>query len=562
MMRPPIRLLALVLLPVCPVAQQPDAARGESEARAIEIREPGGKLLSFRYLSGSAQVFLRGTGLAAGATAKVEVESRGGYIELELKGGDLRGLPPARSLGRDFLTYVLWSVTPSGRATNLGELVYEDGRAVDLKVSTAAQAFWLLLTAEPDFAVSEPSAQAVMYSGAPADEGRNAPLIIEAPLVYLTHYAGYNTAPAPAPPRLPRELLQAQKAIELAASARPQSTSEETEAPPEAARAAALRAQAEGYFQRAEQAFRAGQDSRRVAELARTATQLAESARALATGAQGTARRRRLEQRLADAAAELGRVRSELSTALREKSELERQLPPLRQRAENAEQRVAELARQLNSLEAAFQRDVQDLHRQLESTAGERDRICAVLRRKLESLGRWSLENGTLALTLPSDALFASGSYELQPAARELLARLAALGPVFFTGDGTRYIGHTDRVGEDDYNQWLSEQRALAVYRYFLEWQLSAESEPAGRQAIEQRLALLQQILEVPYFRALRERPQREQALAQMGVVEGRGEREVVEDTGGPSAANRRVVLLFPAVEGAPAPLCAPPQPQ
>jgi outer membrane protein OmpA-like peptidoglycan-associated protein len=552
----------LWLLAACAAAQQPAAPAAEGEARAIEIREPGGKILSFAYLSGSADVFLRGTSLAPGATARVKAESRGAFVELELKGGEVRGLPPPTSLGRDFLTYVLWSVTPAGRATNLGEIVFEDGRAEDLKVTAAAQAFWLLVTAEPHFAVSEPSAQAVLFSVAQADGSRNAPLLLDGPLVYFTHYTGYSTAPAPARPRLPRELLQAQQALELAAPLRAPATAGESAPVPEAARAAALLAAAEGYLQQAEQAFRAAQDARRVAHLARTATQLAESARALAAGALGTAQLRRLEQRLAETAAELGRVRSERSTAQREKAELERQLPPLQQRAELAEQRVAELTRQVNALEAAFQRDVQDLHQQLEHTAAERDRICSVLRRQMEALGRWSRQQGTLALTLPSDALFASGSYELQPAARELLARLAAFAPVFFPGDGTRYIGHTDRVGEDDYNQWLSEQRALAVYQFFLEWQRNAETDPETRQNLEQRLRLVQQILQVPYFRALRERAQRERALAEIGVVEGRGEREVVEDTAGPSAANRRVVLVFPAAEAAPAPLCTPPQPQ
>lgn len=545
-------VLGGLVLPVSVAAQSGATASGAAELRILEIREPGGALLSFASLSGATEIVLRGTGAATGASAKLRVEGRAGTFELELNGSDLRGLPPPSSLGHDFLTYVLWSVDPAGRASNLGELVLEDGRAADWKIEVPARTFWLLVTAEPHFAASEPSGQAVLYSLAPPAGARNAPLALEAPLVYFTHFADYNTAPAPQRPRLPRELLQAQKAIELAATAR--SSAGDV---PEAARIAELLAQAERFRSQAEQAFRAGQDARRVAQLARTATELAEAARALAVGATGAARSRRLEQQLAEARTETERLRTALAAAERQSAELARQLPPLQERAEAAEQRLGELARQLESLEAAFQRDVRDLHRQLESTTAERDRICGALRRQLEALGTWNTEQGVLALTLPSDALFASGSYELTPAARELLARLAALEPVFFPGNGTRYIGHTDRVGEADYNQWLSEQRALAVYSFFLEWRRNAETDPAARQTLEQQIARVQQILAVPYFRTLRERAQREQALAELGVVEGRGEREVLEDTGGPSATNRRVVLLFP--HGDAVPLCAPP---
>jgi outer membrane protein OmpA-like peptidoglycan-associated protein len=547
-------VLGWLALSVGAAAQSSTPASGAVEVRALEIREPGGALLGFASFSGSTEIVLRGIGPAAGASGKLKAEARAGTVELELNSSDLRGLPPPSSLGRDFLTYVLWSVNPAGRATNLGELVLEDGRAANWKITAPAQTFWLLVTAEPHFAVYEPSAQAVLYSLAPPAGMRNAPPALEAPLVYFTHFADYSTAPAPPRPRLSRELLQAQKAIELAAAARG-STGEF----PQATRIAELLTQADRFRSQAEQAFRAGQEARRVAQFARTATELAEAARALATGAAGDAQLRRLEQQYADARAETERLRAALAAAERQSDELARQLPPLRERAEAAEQRLAELARQLESLEAAFQRDVRDLHRQLESVAAERDRICGALRRQLEALGTWSSQQGVLALTLPSDALFASGSYELEPAARELLARLAALVPVFFTGDGTRYIGHTDRVGEADYNQWLSEQRALSVYRFFLEWRRNAETDPAARQTLEQQIARVQRILAVPYFRALRERAQREQALGEIGVVEGRGEREVLEDTGGPSATNRRVVLLFP--RGDAAPLCTPPTP-
>jgi len=113
-----------------------------------------------------------------------------------------------------------------------------------------------------------------------------------------------------------------------------------------------------------------------------------------------------------------------------------------------------------------------------------------------------------------------------------------------------RYEGHTDRVGEDDFNQWLSEQRALAVYRYLLEESLSHATSPAAREADEPRRAAVQQLLSANYAVASRNAIARQELLARLGdTVAGKGERDPVEDTQGPSERNRRVVLLFPPAQ-------------
>src|ERR1700739_1559162 len=64
---------------------------------------------------------------------------------------------PATSLGGEYLTYVLWAVTPEGRAVNLGEVLPGDNGKDKLNVTTQLQAFGLIVTAEPYFAVTHPS---------------------------------------------------------------------------------------------------------------------------------------------------------------------------------------------------------------------------------------------------------------------------------------------------------------------------------------------------------------------------------------------------------------------
>ena len=55
----------------------------------------------------------------------------------------------------------MWAITPEGRATNLGEVIL-NGTESKLDVTSELQAFGLIVTAEPYFAVSQPSDVVVM----------------------------------------------------------------------------------------------------------------------------------------------------------------------------------------------------------------------------------------------------------------------------------------------------------------------------------------------------------------------------------------------------------------
>ena len=99
----------------------------------------------------------------------MKVESRPGFLEIDINRGDIQGLQPARRFGEDYLTYVLWAVSVDGKESNLGGITFQDGRPVSINVTTPIQTFWLLVTAEPDFAVNDPSPVAVLYSTGQAD---------------------------------------------------------------------------------------------------------------------------------------------------------------------------------------------------------------------------------------------------------------------------------------------------------------------------------------------------------------------------------------------------------
>jgi len=566
---------ALVGNPCC-FAQGPAPTAEVVGVQALEIGEPGGQILSFRHLSGTTTVEMRGTKIMPSAWARLKIESRPGFIELDINRGDIKGLEHARRFGRDFLTYVLWTVSVDGAAMNLGEITFDQSGPVGINVTTPYQTFWLMVTAEPDFAVNDPSPVVVLYSvGQDAIATANKALPVPGKLLYYTYYTRYDTNPAAVVTGIPNELLQARKAVELAAAsgvlAAPTPAGQEPL--PDEIRTLETFNQARQYLQQAEEAFQSGGNIREAVQFARTAAQIAENARALALGAVGRLYVRKMDRELEKARSEAAKCQAE-SVGLRDRlPQLEAAVTAERQQTQLMRARVDELEKELASLrqsleavqarEGGLRASLEQAHTQNALLRQDREKICGELRRQLASVGQLTQQGGDMVLTLASDILFDLGSYELRPAARENLAKLAVLRLLLFPNANVRYIGHTDRVGEDDYNQWLSEQRALAVYRYLLQEQLSHESDQAVRGNLELRLLTAEKLTSMSYAGARRAPLERQRLLAELGeAVVGMGEREPVEDVPGPSERNRRVVLLFPPAQvGQVSSLCDSPPP-
>ena len=537
------------------LAQETQQVTAAAEIRSVEVDEPGGQILSFRHLADSTVVQMKGARIEPTASIKMKVESRAGFVEIDINRGDIQGLQPARRFGEDYLTYVLWAVSVDGKASNLGEITFQNGRAVSINVTTPIQTFWLMVTAEPDFAVNDPSPVVVLYSTGQAGSQRQA-LHVEGNLLYYTYYTQYSTSPAAVDRVTPNELQQARKAIELASRAGILGlpTPEGEDPLPGESRIRATLEQARGYLQQAERTYLSrGGGLRQAIQFARTAANIAENARALAIGAVGGINLRQLErellklqQNMAARELELAELRedsnrrsSQLTAQIQELEEaLQRDglaWDELRVRAEKSEADLASLRQELL--------DLQDLNVRL---GEDREKICNELRTQLASLGQLTQQGGSMVLTLASDILFDFNSYELRPSARESLAKLTVIQMLLFSGARVRYEGHTDRVGDDDYNQWLSQQRALGVYLYFLDETLKQPPANESQENADKQRQIVRQLLATNYASSL---PgiTREELLTQLnGAVVGKGETEPVEDTEAASERNRRVVLLFP----------------
>jgi hypothetical protein len=306
------RLLVLLVLSSATVSHADGQilAHKPVQLRVIEIKEPEGQVLSYRHLAGSTEVLMRGTRLAPQAQVKLKIGSRPGFVELDINRGGISGLKPAHGLGKDFLTYVLWAVSVDGKASNLGEITFEGDRPVPVNLTTPYQTFWLMVTAEPNYAVVDPSAQVVLYSVKQGSTSENAALPINGDLFFFTHYAAYETAPGGAVDGIPNQLLQARKAVELASRSGVLAAGGKRNASlKEEAYTHEALTQAKTFLARSEAAYMKDPKDQSVVQFARTSAQSAENARALSMGAVGGLLVRQLESELAEVRNELAKLR-------------------------------------------------------------------------------------------------------------------------------------------------------------------------------------------------------------------------------------------------------------
>ena len=180
-----------------------------------------------------------------------------------------------------------------------------------VNVTTPYQTFWLMVTAEPNYAVVDPSTQVVLYSVKQASTSENAALPIRGELFFFTHYAAYETAPGSAVDAIPNQLLQARKAVELASKSGVLAAGGQRNGSlKEEAYTHEALAQAKTFLARSEAAYKKDPKDQAVVQFARTSAQSAENARALAVGAVGGLLVRQLEGELAEVRDELAKLKT------------------------------------------------------------------------------------------------------------------------------------------------------------------------------------------------------------------------------------------------------------
>lgn len=224
------------------------------------------------YRQGSkSQIDFKGTSLMPEASGRAEVAAKTGTAHISVK---LEHLTPANSFGLQYLTYVLWAISPEGMPSNIGELIVRDGKS-EIRASAAMQAFALIVTAEPYFAVTQPS-EKVVAENEPGQDVQGSPRAINVSYEVIPGIAYASQVQPIQDPvygidkHVPLSLKEARNAVRIAKDAHA-----EQYASSALSRGEQLLKQADDYYSRK-------QNERAIATVAREATQAAEAARVMA----------------------------------------------------------------------------------------------------------------------------------------------------------------------------------------------------------------------------------------------------------------------------------------
>jgi len=437
------------------------------------------KAINYHHRTGTTHIDFRGTELMPAARGNAAVDSRLGSTKIETH---LDRMTPAAQYGPEYMTYVLWAVTPEGRATNLGEVVLEGDHA-NLLSTTDLQSFGLIVTAEPYFAVTQPSDVVVAENFVRNDTtGTIEQVDAKYELLQRGQYVLNRSAfkPIKIDPKGPLQLAEAENAVQIARIAGADKYAGDT------------LQKALVDLQNAEDFLNKSRDRKRSETNAREAAQMAEDARIITIRkirdeelakerADAAQREADAKAREADAKAKADQAaeQARLEQQRRAQAESERQAAELaKKEAEEAANRAAQERAAAEAAQKALQAQTEQAR--LTAAEAERARLEAEQQRQQAENEKTALRERLrkqLALILEtqetarglivniSDVLFDFNKYTLKPGARETMAKVAGI-LLAYPGLKIQLEGHTDSIGSDEYNQKLSEQRANSVRDY------------------------------------------------------------------------------------------------
>jgi outer membrane protein OmpA-like peptidoglycan-associated protein len=462
--------------------------------------------VNYRHRSGSTKLSFAGTALMPLAEGVAEVNSKRGSLTIQAEFSDLQN---PTTFGTEYLTYVLWAISPEGRAMNLGEVLLGNDHRSKLNVATDLQAFALIVTAEPYYAVRQPSNVVVLENVVRGDT-KGAPELVNAKYELMERGGyiptGYKFDPVVLNSKLPIEFFEARNAVRIA-----QSEDADRYAHDSYHHAVELMDRVDAYAV-------SGHGSRKpLIALAREAVQTAEDAREIAVKKMDDVRLDNERQAAANSQAQT-QAQADDATRQKNQAQLDRDQADLarnqaqsdtasanaaadRARSDSAQARTdmannqaasdaalnaahadtdqakSDLANnQANSAAAlsAAQADADQSRlaaQQAQANAQQSDNDKTAMRMRLSEQLNKILETRDTARGLivsMSDVLFDTGKYSLKPGAREKLAKVAGI-LLAYPGLNIAVGGYTDNVGADAMNQTLSENRAGSVRDYLVQ---------------------------------------------------------------------------------------------
>jgi outer membrane protein OmpA-like peptidoglycan-associated protein len=439
------------------------------------------RAVKYAHRSGATKINFRGTELMPGASGEAKVESKRGTMEIEV---EFAGLDKTTTFGTEYLTYVLWAISPEGRSVNIGEVLVGDNHRSKLDVTTDLQAFALIVTAEPYYAVRRPSNVVIVENEIRPDTvGTSEAVDAKYELIDRGGYipTGYHFDAVVLNSKLPLEFFEARNAVRIAKSAGADRYAAESYE------------KAEGQMKRADDmASRKHIERKMLISLSREVVQTADDSREIAVkrldadrmnadkdreaaklaNARAASRDEMQARKEAEAAAvEANRRRADADRATAEAQQQQRNAQAESDRnravANDANQNTAEALQAQRNAEAESERNrlaAANSDQQLKQAVQDREELRAKLLQQFNLIFATRDTARGLIVSM-SDVLFDTGKSTLRPIAREKLAKIS--GIVLAYPDLRLAIeGNTDSVGSDAMNQELSEQRAGSVRDY------------------------------------------------------------------------------------------------
>ena len=401
----------------------------------VRVVERNLDAVNYFHRSGSTEIGLRGTDLLPLAHGEAKVRSESGRVVID---AHVDGLGSPSALGPEYITYVLWAITPDGRPYNLGEIIPQG--KFSLTVTSPVPAFGLIVTAEPYFAVSQPSDVVVMQNVILQDKTVGVPEHVNAHYTLLAR-GTYTQEVAGIPYKPPKmkddrllELSEAHNAVELA-----KVSGAEQYAPD-------ILQGAQTDLQNADSMDTSRGDKKQEITYAREAVERAEDARISSLRKQAAEHQRETEE---------ARVQAQNQAA---QSQVEAQQATI-------------AAQQADAQRAQAEAQAAEARAQAQAAKRQAYEAREKLRAQLNSVLATSETARGLIVSMP-DMLFATGRYDLTPDAKVKLAKVSGI-LLSYPGLRLQVEGHTDSVGGDEYNQKFSEERAGAVRDFLAQQSVS-----------------------------------------------------------------------------------------
>jgi outer membrane protein OmpA-like peptidoglycan-associated protein len=432
------------------------------------------RAVSYRHRSGATKINFQGTDLMPAAAGEAKVNSKRGALAIEV---EFSGLDRPTSFGNEYLTYVLWAISPEGRPVNIGEVLVGDNHRSKLDVTTDLQAFALIVTAEPYYAVRRPSNLVVLENAIRSDTvGASEAVDAKYELIDRGGYipTGYKFDPVILNAKLPLEFFEARNALRIALSsgAERYASASYEKAVRQMNEADALATgkheNKKSLISLSREVVQTAEDAREIA-VKHIDEERAETERSAGAGREASSNARANEESQRRASAE-----ALTADAVRDRNEADRKNLDAQSAAQQATRGQADAERDRNDAQQKQHVAEADSDRSRAAAASSDSQLKDAVRDREELRARLLqqfnliLETRDTARGLVvnmSDVLFDSGKYTLRPLAREKLSKISGI-VLAYPSLKLAVEGNTDSVGTESFNQELSEKRAEGVRSY------------------------------------------------------------------------------------------------